>query len=77
MEIKYENVRVPLENALGARGSGHQAAQDRLGAGRVYHCMRLIGQMWRAFDIMVKYATEKRSSWRKIRNKTIYSRIYC
>ena len=33
MEIKYENVRVPLENALGARGSGHQAAQDRLGAG--------------------------------------------
>ena len=28
MEIKYENVRVPLENALGARGSGHQAAQD-------------------------------------------------
>ena len=59
MEIKYENVRVPLENALGARGSGHQAAQDRLGAGRVYHCMNTIGQMWRAFDIMVKYSTER------------------
>ena len=59
MEIKYENVRVPVENALGARGSGHQAAQDRLGAGRVYHCMNTIGQMWRAFDIMVKYSTER------------------
>ena len=59
MEIKYENVRVPLENALGARGSGHQAAQDRLGAGRVYHCMNTIGQMSRAFDIMVKYSTER------------------
>jgi len=55
-EIIYENVRVPVENQLGARGSGHQAAQDRLGAGRVYHCMNSIGQMWRAFDLMVERA---------------------
>ncbi len=53
-EIIYEDVRVPLDNALGARGSGHQAAQDRLGAGRVYHCMNSLGQMWRAFDLMVE-----------------------
>ncbi|HEY5103853.1 MAG TPA: acyl-CoA dehydrogenase family protein [Acidimicrobiales bacterium] len=53
-EIKYENVRVPLENTLGLVGQGHQAAQDRLGAGRVYHCMNSIGQMWRAFDLMVE-----------------------
>jgi acyl-CoA dehydrogenase len=51
-EILYENVRVPLENALGREGSGHQAAQDRLGAGRVFHCMNSIGSMWRAFDLM-------------------------
>jgi acyl-CoA dehydrogenase len=55
-EILYEDVRVPLENQLGQRGSGHQAAQDRLGAGRVYHCMNSIGQMWRAFDLMVERA---------------------
>ena len=55
-EIIYEDVRVPLENQLGSRGSGHQAAQDRLGAGRVYHCMNSIGQMWRAFDLMVERA---------------------
>jgi len=55
-EIKYEDVRVPVENQLGSRGSGHQAAQDRLGAGRVYHCMNSIGQMWRAFDLMVERA---------------------
>jgi acyl-CoA dehydrogenase len=53
-EIVYEDVRVPVENQLGSRGSGHQAAQDRLGAGRVYHCMNSIGQMWRAFDLMVE-----------------------
>jgi acyl-CoA dehydrogenase len=52
-EIVYDNVRVPKENQLGQTGSGHQAAQDRLGAGRVYHCMNSIGSMWRAFDLMV------------------------
>ena len=54
VEIVYEDVRVPAENQLGRRGSGHQAAQDRLGAGRIYHCMNSIGQMWRAFDLMVE-----------------------
>ncbi len=53
-EIKYDDVRVPVDNQLGRTGSGHQAAQDRLGAGRVYHCMNSIGQMWRAFDLMVE-----------------------
>src|SRR5512139_1201462 len=55
-EITYDDVRVPLENQLGQAGSGHQAAQDRLGAGRVYHCMNSVGQMWRAFDLMVERA---------------------
>ena len=55
-EIRYEDVRVPLENLLGRVGEGHQAAQDRLGAGRVYHCMNAVGQMWRAFDLMVERA---------------------
>lgn len=58
-EITYKNVRVPLSNALGQRGTGHAAAQERLGAGRVYHCMNCIGQMWRAFDLMVKRATSR------------------
>jgi acyl-CoA dehydrogenase len=58
-EVLYENVRVPVENALGKAGSGHRAAQDRLGAGRVYHCMNSVGQMWRAFDLMVQRATER------------------
>ena len=58
-EIIYDDVRVPLENALGKVGEGHQAAQDRLGAGRVFHCMNSIGQMWRAFDLMVDRATTR------------------
>lgn len=58
-EIVYDNVRVPKENQLGRTGSGHAAAQDRLGAGRVYHCMNSIGAMWRAFDLMVERLTSR------------------
>ncbi|MAE95192.1 MAG: acyl-CoA dehydrogenase [Deltaproteobacteria bacterium] len=58
-EIIYDNVRVPADNQLGQTGSGHAAAQDRLGAGRVYHCMNSIGQMWRAFDLMVERAASR------------------
>ncbi|MGI8925732.1 MAG: acyl-CoA dehydrogenase family protein [Tepidiformaceae bacterium] len=58
-EIRYENVRVPVTNQLGRTGTGHQAAQDRLGAGRVFHCMNSCGQMWRAFDLMVRHMTER------------------
>jgi len=54
VEIRYTDVRVPAANQLGQTGSGHRAAQDRLGAGRVFHCMNSIGQMWRAFDLMVE-----------------------
>jgi acyl-CoA dehydrogenase len=68
-EIIYENVRVPYENALGRRGSGHQAAQDRLGAGRVFHCMNSVGQMWRAFDLMVRRATEREVHGGKLETK--------
>ena len=71
MEIKYENVRVPIENTLGARGSGHQAAQDRLGAGRVFHCMNSIGQMWRAFDLMLKRTIEREVHGGKLETKQL------
>jgi len=58
-EIIYDNVRVPVTNQLGSTGTGHQAAQDRLGAGRVFHCMNSVGQMWRAFDLMLHRAMER------------------
>ena len=53
-EIIYDDVRVPKTNQLGSTGTGHQAAQDRLGAGRIYHCMNSVGSMWRCFDLMVE-----------------------
>lgn len=68
-EITYDDVRVPLDNALGRAGSGHEAAQERLGAGRVYHCMNSVGQMWRAFDLMVERATMREVHGGKLETK--------
>lgn len=68
-EVIYDDVRVPAENQLGQTGSGHAAAQDRLGAGRVYHCMNSIGQMWRAYDLMVQRATEREVHGGKLETK--------
>ncbi|MFQ5697981.1 MAG: acyl-CoA dehydrogenase family protein [Myxococcota bacterium] len=68
-EIIYDNVRVPVANQLGQTGSGHRAAQDRLGAGRVYHCMNSVGQMWRAFDLMVERAMSREVHGGKLETK--------
>lgn len=61
-EIRYENVRVPVTNLLGAEGQGFQLAQERLGPGRIHHCMRWIGICERAFDLMCRRAATREVS---------------
>lgn len=53
-EVVYDNVKIPKESILGPRGHGFIIAQERLGPGRIFHCMRWLGQMQRAFDLMCK-----------------------
>ena len=55
-EIRYNECRVARENLLGAEGMGFVIAQQRLGPGRIHHCMRWIGICERAFDLMCRYA---------------------
>ena len=61
-EVRYENCRVPLSNLLGREGEGFTIAQQRLGPGRIHHCMRWIGICERAFDLMCNYAAHRELS---------------
>ena len=58
-EVQYDNVRVPRANLLGPRGQGFLISQQRLGPGRIFHCMRWLGQAQRAFDLMCERANSR------------------
>ena len=61
-EVSYHGCRVPLSNLLGAEGAGFVIAQERLGPGRIHHCMRWIGICERALDIMCRHAATRELS---------------
>lgn len=58
-EIEYRDVMVPISYRLGGEGEGFKLAQERLGPGRIHHCMRWIGICERAFGMMCRRAVSR------------------
>ncbi len=58
-EVYYRDCRVPVTHTLGNPGDGFLIAQKRLGPGRIHHCMRWLGQMQRAFELMCRRALNR------------------
>jgi alkylation response protein AidB-like acyl-CoA dehydrogenase len=68
-EIRLTDVRVPAGNLLGPRGQAFKIAQARLGPGRIYHCMRWLGQAQRAFDLMCERALAREAFGERLADK--------
>jgi acyl-CoA dehydrogenase len=58
-EVRLAGARVPAANRIGPEGAGFALAQERLGPGRIHHCVRWIGICERAFDLMCERAASR------------------
>ena len=68
-EVTYDDCRVPADSVLGERGAGFAIAQDRLGPGRIHHCMRAIGTAERAIEMMCERANSRETFGEKLAEK--------
>jgi len=58
-EVAFEGCRVPASSRVGAEGAGFALAQERLGPGRIHHCLRWIGVCERALHMTCERAARR------------------
>jgi len=71
-QVRLTECRVPVSQRLGEEGAGFIMAQERLGPGRIHHCMRWLGICRRTLELMCDYAlTRKLSAERRLADQQI------
>jgi alkylation response protein AidB-like acyl-CoA dehydrogenase len=58
-QVRLRDCRVPATQLLGEEGAGFAMAQERLGPGRIHHCMRWLGICGRATDMLRDYSLSR------------------
>ena len=67
-EFEYKDARIPAEHIILGEGRAFEIAQGRLGPGRIHHCMRILGQAERAYELALIRCIDER---KKPRGKLI------
>jgi len=80
-ELGFDEVSVPADHLLGERGQGFALAQERLGPGRMFHCMRWLGLAQRAFDLLCQRANSRMTGGRPLADRQLVQQMifesYC
>lgn len=71
VEMRFTDVRVPVDHLLGDVGAGFAMSQARLGPGRIHHCMRMVGVAERALELMIKRANSRTTFGTKLADQGV------